>query len=188
MKREEFERLQDIPAPVGGQQDTRTKNQRRQAQRHAIASDQKESKTRRSHPMFTSQHTRHIVAAWVASGLVLFAPALNLAQTQDEKTSDETTNVTVIVKEYDSGQPISQARITLTFSEAGGLTRLGKPRKITYNAKTDAQGRYKFTDINKGAITLVVTAAEHQTYGKDLDLNQDNQVFEVKLKKPQPLV
>lgn len=138
--------------------------------------------------MYSSQHTKHIAAAWVASSLLLFAPALSPAQSQEEKASYETTSVTVIVKEYDGGQPISQARITLTFGEPGGPKRFGKVKKITYNAKTDAQGRYKFTDINKGPITLVVTSTDHQTYGKDLDLNQDNQVFEVKLKKPQPLV
>ncbi len=138
--------------------------------------------------MFTSQHTKHTAAAWVALSLLLSAKAVCFAQSEGEKASYETTSMTVVVKESDSGQPISHASITLTFSEPGGTMRLGKPKKITYNAKTDAQGRCKFTDINKGAINLVVTDREHQTYGKDLELNQDNQVFEVKLKKPQPLV
>ncbi len=137
--------------------------------------------------MYTSQHTKHIVATWVAVILLLFPISSYPARSQSEKVSDETTDMTVVVKEYDTGQPISQARITLTFSEPGGPVRLHKPKKITYNAKTDAQGRYKFSYINKGTINLVVTATDHQTYGKDLDLEQDGQVFEVRLKKPQPL-
>ena len=96
--------------------------------------------------------------------------------------------MTVFVKEAENGQPISQAHITLVFSEPGGPARFGKPKKISYNAKTDPQGRYKFTDINKGPILLTVTAPNHQTYGSELQLDKDNQVFEVKLKKPQPLI
>jgi hypothetical protein len=93
--------------------------------------------------------------------------------------------VIVMVKEADSGQPVSQARLTLQFTEP---TTLGKGRKISYNAKTNADGRYKFSGINKGTIVLTVTAVDHQSYGKELQLQSDNQVFEVKLKRPQPLI
>ena len=34
----------------------------------------------------------------------------------------------------------------------------------------------------------MVTAVHHQAYGKELQLDHDNQVFIVKLKKPQPLI
>ena len=96
--------------------------------------------------------------------------------------------MTVIVKEADTGQPISQARITLQFETPGSEMRFRKPHKITYNAKADTQGRCKFTDINKGPIVLTVNAPDHQTYGKELQLDKDNQIFEVKLKRPQPLI
>ena len=138
--------------------------------------------------MFSSQHTKHFVAAWVATSLLLFASLSRFARAQEGKPSSETTSMTVFVKEADNGQPISQAHITLVFSEPGGPARLGKPKKFSCNAKTDPQGRYKFTDINKGPILLTVTAPNHQTYGSELQLDKDNQVFEVKLKKPQPLI
>ena len=138
--------------------------------------------------MFSSQHTERFVAAWVATSLLLFVNFCRAAQAQGGKPSSETTNITVIVKEADSGQPISQAHLTLEFAEPGSKARFGRAKKFSYNAKTDTQGRYKFQDINKGTITLIVTAPGHQTYGKDLQLDQDNQVFEVKLKKPQPLI
>jgi len=96
--------------------------------------------------------------------------------------------MTVVVREADTGQPIFQAHLTLQFTEPGGAARFGKARKISYNAKTDSQGRYKFQGINKGTIVLTVTATGHQSYGKELQLEKDNQVFEVKLKKPQPLI
>jgi len=133
--------------------------------------------------MFSSQHTKLFVAAWVATSLLLFASFSLSAPAQGDKPSNETTNMTVVVKESDTGKPISQAHITLHFS-----AKFGKAKKIAYNAKTDAQGRYKFSGITKGAIVLTITAPGHQTYGKELQLEKDNQVFEVKLKKPQPLI
>jgi hypothetical protein len=93
------------------------------------------------------------------------------------------TGLTVVVKEADSGDPVSQARLTLIFQQPGRLHR-----SISYSAKTNAQGRYRFTSIPKGIVHLVVTADHHQTYGKDIELEEDNQVVEVKLKKPQPLL
>jgi hypothetical protein len=92
-------------------------------------------------------------------------------------------SVTVVVKEADSGDPISQARLTLTFRQPGKLHRT-----VSYGAKTNPQGRYRFTSIPKGTVRLFVTADRHQSYGKEIELEEDNQVIEVKLKKPQPLL
>jgi len=75
--------------------------------------------------------------------------------------------------------------VTLQFTVPAAF---GMGKKHTYNAKADAQGRCKLFGINKGTIVLMVTAHEHQSFGKELQLDQDNQVFEVKLKKPQPLI
>ena len=58
----------------------------------------------------------------------------------------------------------------------------------TYSAKTNVQGRYTFTNIPKGSIHLFVTADNHQSYGKELELEQDNQLIEVKLRRPQPIL
>ena len=138
--------------------------------------------------MCSSQHTKLFMAAWVATSLLLFASLRHSAHAQDNKPSSETTNMTVVVKEADTGQPIFQAHLTLRFTEPGGPSRFGKSQKISYNAKTDIQGRYKFFGINKGTIVLTVTATGRQSYGKELQLEKDNQVFEVKLKKPQPLI
>jgi len=87
---------------------------------------------------------------------------------------------TVEVNEADNGQAISQARLTITF-KSGKLHRT-----VSYGAKTNAQGKYTFTNIPKETIHLFVTAEHHQSYGKEIELEEDNQVIEVKLKKPQP--
>jgi hypothetical protein len=138
--------------------------------------------------MLSSQHRKMLVAVCVATSS-LFSTSLNrTAHAQGAKPSTDTTNMTVVVKEYDTGEPISQARVTLEFGVPHGqLIPNRKPKQIIYNGKTDAQGRCKFVEVNKGPIVLSINAAGHQTYGKELSLEKDNQVFEIKLKKPQPL-
>ena len=138
--------------------------------------------------MFSSQHTKLFAAAWVATTLLFFASLSRSVHAQGATVSGETTSVIVIVKESDTGEPISQARLTLQFTEPGGPSRFGKARKVSYSAKTDTQGRYKFSEINKGTILLSITATGHQSFGKELQLEKNNQVFEIKLKKPQPLI
>ena len=136
--------------------------------------------------MYLFQRSKLFLAACAAASLLLLYNLANhSAFAQGNQATNETTSMTVMVTEYDTGQPISQAHITLVFEEARIYRR---PKRITYNAKTDAQGRCKLAEINKGPIVLTVTAPGHQTYGKDLQLEKDNQIFEVKLKKPQPLV
>lgn len=138
--------------------------------------------------MCSSQHTKHFAAAWVATALLLSLGLSPSARAENEKSSTETTTVIIVVKESDNGAPVSQAAITLHFTQPGTAGRFGKSKHLAYSAKTDAQGRCKLLEINKGPITITVTASGHQSFGKDFVLEKDNQVFEVRLKKPQPLI
>lgn len=97
----------------------------------------------------------------------------------------EWTSVTVMVKDTASDQPLANAHLTLRFREP---RKRNRDKTLSYSAKTNPQGRYKFTHIPKGTIHLIVTAERHQSFGQDFELEQDNQVIEVKLKKPQPLL
>ena len=100
--------------------------------------------------------------------------------------ADERTNVNVLVKDGETGQPIYQARITLQFRVNPG--KLKRARTLSYSAKTNAQGRYKFTHIPKGTLRLLVTAERHQSFGKEFEVEEDNPLIEVTLRKPQPLL
>ena len=136
--------------------------------------------------MLLPLHPKVLVTPLVIAALLFCAALSRSAPAQGESSNHEPTNLTVIVKEADTGEPISQARITLQFtvpSEHGG-----RGKKFVFNAKSDAQGRCKLMDINKGPILLTVTAIGRQSYGKELQLEKDGQVFEVRLKKPQPLI
>lgn len=93
----------------------------------------------------------------------------------------------VLVTDAQSGQPISQARLTLTFRQPK-QGRLDHAKTLSYSAKTDAQGRYRFPYIPTGTVILMVTDEHHQTFGKQFDVDKDHALLEVKLKPPQPLL
>jgi hypothetical protein len=129
--------------------------------------------------MFRSNHLRFRSWILVGAAILLFCGVSEPAQQQPIPEF----SITIVVKEADTGDPISQARLTLTFRQPGKLHHT-----VSYGAKTNAQGRYRFTNIPKGTVRLSVTADRHQSYGKEIEVEEDNQVIEVKLKKPQPLL
>ena len=94
------------------------------------------------------------------------------------------TSVNVLVTDAETGQPIYQAHLTLQFEEQGRKVHI-TPKIISYSAKTNAQGRYRFVDIPKGTIRVLVTADRHQSANKEFQVDRDNPLFEVKLRKPQ---
>ncbi len=133
--------------------------------------------------MSHSGAVRHLAAVFTVVGVSILLVGCGLARAQ----SVERTNVHILVTDAETGQPINQARLTLQFAEPGGPSRFNRPKKLAYSAKTNSQGKYKFMNIPKGTLKLFVTAEKHQSYGKEIELEKDEQVIEIKLKKPQPL-
>ncbi len=109
-------------------------------------------------------------------------------QTTARADSPERTSVNVVVKDAATDQPINQARLTLQFREPKGKLGMRRGKLLSFSAKTNLHGRYKFTDIPKGTVRLMVTAERHQSFGKEFEIEQDNQMIEVKLKPPKPLL
>ncbi len=124
-----------------------------------------------------------IPAKWLTAGLACaVCLALSAFRTAGSAASAERTSVNVLVKDAETDQPIYQARLTLRFREPGGKLRRSKWLSFS------AQGRYRFTLIPKGAVRLTVTAEHHQTFSREFEVDKDNEVLEVKLKPPQPLL
>ncbi len=122
-------------------------------------------------------------------GVIWVAVACGLMggiQSKLKAAEGDRTDLRVVVTDAESGQPINQARLTLQFREPGSKMKLKRSQMISFSAKTNLQGHYRFTDIPKGTVRLMVTAERHESYGKNLPVEKDNQVIEVKLKKPQP--
>lgn len=93
------------------------------------------------------------------------------------------TKVTVRVTDAVSGKPVFQARLTLQFRDPS--SRRGKT--LSFSAKTDLKGEYRFSFIPMEKVYLIVTAPDHQTFGGQFAVTKDGQVLHVKLHRPQPL-
>lgn len=92
------------------------------------------------------------------------------------------TTVRVQVNDAKTGKPIYQAHLTLRFREPGRFMRRSKI--ISYTAKTDKEGKTRFPVVPLGTITLMVTAPDHNTFGKEFEITKENQLIEVKLHAP----
>lgn len=95
------------------------------------------------------------------------------------------TDIRVVVKDAESNEPIYQAHLTLQFQE---VRKLKRDKWIAFSAKTDKQGLCRFRHIPKGPVRLIVTADHHQSFGKEYEIEEENPLIEVKLRKPQPLL
>ena len=93
------------------------------------------------------------------------------------------TSLTVLITDHSTHKPIFQAHITLQFRDP--KSRLGNV--ISYSAKTNLKGQYKFEFIPMEAIYLIVTSPNHQTLGKSFQISQNDQLIHLELRKPQPL-
>ena len=92
------------------------------------------------------------------------------------------TTVNIQVNDAKTGDPIYQAHLTLRYRVPGRFMR--RTKIVSYTAKTDKDGKSKFPVVPLGAITLMVTAPDHNTFGKEFQITKDNQLIEVKLQKP----
>lgn len=108
--------------------------------------------------------------------------------TSGRADESELVSVNILVKDAGNDQPVSFARLTLQYQQEGSKIKLKKGKTISLNAKTNLQGRYKFVNVPKGTVRLMVIADQRQTYGQEIQVEQDNQLIEVKLRKPQPLL
>jgi hypothetical protein len=123
---------------------------------------------------------------WVRLGMAAvlgFALAALLTPRQ-ARAADEAT-LRVVVKDAADNEPIYQAHLTLQFKIP---QRFRQDKWISYSAKTDKKGECTFHHITKGPIVLMVTADDHQSFGKKYEIKKDNPVIEVKLRKPQPQI
>ncbi len=93
------------------------------------------------------------------------------------------TNVTAHVTDAVNHKPVFQAQLTLEFRDT--RSRLGKT--ISLSAKTDVKGKYVFRFVPMETVVLVVTATNHQTFGKKFQITQPNQTIQAVLRRPQPL-
>ncbi len=126
------------------------------------------------HSMLWKQ-IRRVRAGMILAAVVTICTPVSLAAAQ-------MTTVRVQVNDAKTGEPIFQAHLTLRYRVQGGFMRHTKI--ISYTAKTDKNGRSQFPVVPMGTITLMVTAPDHNTFGKEFKISKDEQLIKVELQKP----
>ncbi len=90
------------------------------------------------------------------------------------------SNLSFVVLKDENGKPVRNASVIL--HQVDGRGRQGQGG---LQLKTDNQGKASYAGIPYGKLRIQVIAAGFQTYGEDHDINQPEQEFVIKLKRPQ---
>ncbi|HEV2178609.1 MAG TPA: carboxypeptidase-like regulatory domain-containing protein [Terriglobia bacterium] len=130
------------------------------------------------------RHCRKVQNKGSAGATIVLIAGLSAGLAAPARAAKTEINLTVVVTDAQTGQPISQAQLTLQFHGSGKI----RHPLISYTAKTNAQGRCRFTDIPEGTLHLIVTHTGHQTFGRDFDVDASHTKLEVKLKPPHPQI
>ena len=113
-------------------------------------------------------------------GLILFlSMALVLPAAGPEMT---TLTIHVTSK---SGKPIEGASVVVKFVEGRSKVKFGKKIRTEYELHSNQDGIAKIPPIPQGKILVQVIAKNYQTYGDNVDVDQDEKTVEVVLNPPQ---
>ena len=83
------------------------------------------------------------------------------------------------------GNPVDRASVIVKFVEGRSKIKLGKKIVTTWEMRTNQEGWAKCPPIPQGKILVQVIAKGYQTFGEQVDVNEEERTVEVKLKAPQ---
>jgi hypothetical protein len=99
----------------------------------------------------------------------------------DKSSEPATVKLQIHVSTKDD-KPISEASVYVRFNESGGFLHHDKLAEL--DLKTNQEGTAKAPAIPQGKIMIQVIATGWHTYGQWYDINQSEQVIEIKLERP----
>ncbi len=111
---------------------------------------------------------------------VIFAVLLLLSLAAAGDKPQQSANLRFVVLKAYNGKPVRNASVVLHQVNARGRQGQGG-----LQLKTDSEGRAFYDGIPYGKLRIQVIAHGFQTYGEDHDINQSEQEFVIKLKRPQ---
>jgi 5-hydroxyisourate hydrolase-like protein (transthyretin family) len=114
----------------------------------------------------------------VVSLLLLLLVCLSSAE-KKKKAPEQFSNLSFVVLKDANGKPVKNASVVVHSVNANG-----EQEKDGFQLKTDTDGRAGIDDISYGKLRLQVIAHGLQTYGDDVDVNQAQQEFVIRLKPP----
>lgn len=94
------------------------------------------------------------------------------------------TRLRVEVRDYKE-RPVERASVVVTFDEGRSIAKFGKKKITRWELRTNQEGVARLPAIPRGKVRLQVIAKNYQTWGELVELNQEEQVVQVKLNAPQ---
>jgi hypothetical protein len=95
------------------------------------------------------------------------------------------TTLTISVKST-TGKPVEGASVIVKFVKGHSVTKLGKKIRKEWELRTNQEGLAKIPPIPQGTILVQVIAKDYQTFGKDFDVDEEQQTLDIRLNPPQP--
>jgi hypothetical protein len=86
----------------------------------------------------------------------------------------------------DTGRPIDHAEVVVNFVQGRSVLKLGRNVHTTFDLRTNQEGEAKIPSIPQGKIKIMVNAKGYQTYGKTIEVAEEEKTIEIKLYPPQP--
>jgi hypothetical protein len=111
--------------------------------------------------------------------LLLIFPVCLSASGKKKASPEHFCALSFVILRDSSGKPIKNASVVVH-----GLRKDGTQESEGFQLKTDNDGKAHIDDIPYGKIRLQVIAHSMQTYGDDVEVNQPQQEFVIRLKPP----
>lgn len=95
------------------------------------------------------------------------------------------TRLRVEVKNLND-KPIERASVVVRFVQGRSIVKFGKNVMTRWEMRTNQEGVAKVPSLPQGKILIQVIAKGYQTFGKTVEVNEEEKTIEVKLNPPQP--
>lgn len=94
------------------------------------------------------------------------------------------TKITIhVTNQHD--KPVGGASVIVRFISGHSLVKLGRGTKTEWEVRTSQEGSVTLPTVPQGKILIQVIAKGYQTYGENLDIDEELKTVEVHLKPPQ---
>ncbi len=84
------------------------------------------------------------------------------------------------------GSPIERASVVVRFVEGRSISRLGRKSRRSWETRTNIEGIARVPAVPQGKVLIQVIAKGYQTFGKEFELDQEEQTIKINLNPPQP--
>jgi hypothetical protein len=112
------------------------------------------------------------------------ALALVLIAATAAASSDPGTIIKVTVKN-EADKPVANAFVVLDFLGSRQVMKLGMKKKTHWEVHTNQEGFAHFPPVPEGTVQLQVINSKYQTYGQKIDVQGEEKLLEITLKRPQ---